>query len=29
VAVSYPGFKEDIHSLGGKLEPVDNWLETY
>ncbi len=24
VAVSYPGFKEDIHLLGGKLEPVDN-----
>jgi 3-phosphoshikimate 1-carboxyvinyltransferase len=24
VVVSYPRFKEDIHSLGGKLEPVDN-----
>ena len=24
VDVSYPSFKEDIHSLGGKLEPVDN-----
>jgi 3-phosphoshikimate 1-carboxyvinyltransferase len=24
VTVSYPNFKEDIHSLGGKLEPVDN-----
>ena len=24
VVVSYPSFKEDIHSLGGKLEAVDN-----